>query len=111
MRAADASDNPYLAVANHIPAIDGSGQPQNDAWLAEQPVVIAFNDTEPEDIAAHHTLAWHDELGSVFGVAADIAREQIYVGAYLKRQTVFGPLGPGGRLGLACAHDPERSRS
>ncbi|MFN8422954.1 MAG: hypothetical protein U0470_06010 [Anaerolineae bacterium] len=55
--------------------------------MAEQPVVIAFNDTETDDLTAHHTLAWHDEMGSVFGVAADIAREQLYVGAYLKRMT------------------------
>ncbi|MEO8083671.1 MAG: vWA domain-containing protein [Ardenticatenales bacterium] len=103
IRAADASDNPYLAVANHVPAMDNGGQPQNDAWLAEQPVVIAFNDTEPEDETAHHTLAWHNEMGSVFGVASDIAREQLYVGAYLKRMTAFGPLGPGGiyRIDLA----------
>lgn len=96
IRAADASDNPYLAVANHVPWLDGGGREMDAAWWAGEPVVIAFNDSEPEDATTHLPLAWNDELGSVFGIAADIAREQVYAGAFLKRITRFGPLGPGG---------------
>lgn len=96
IRASDASDNPYLAVANHVPVLDAAGNAQNDAWMAAEPVVIAFNNSEPEDILEHHTLAWHDELGAVFGIASDIGREQLYVGAFVKRVTQLGPLGPGG---------------
>jgi Mg-chelatase subunit ChlD len=64
--------------------------------MGEQPAVVAFNNTQPEDTSLHHILAYEPDVGATFGVAHDLERDQVYVGAYTKRLARYGPLGPGG---------------
>jgi len=88
--------NPHLATTRFVPMLDGSGQAYGRSWLEAQPVVVAFNDTATDDQTLHYPLAYQDQIGAAFGVAHDLARDHIYVGAYNKRMADFGPLGPGG---------------
>ncbi|MCB9177562.1 MAG: VWA domain-containing protein [Caldilineae bacterium] len=89
-------DRPFLATTNFVPMLDGGGKAYSRSWLAGQPAVIAFNDTDADDLSKHHTLAWQPEVGAVFGVAQDLERDHVYVSAYDKRLAEYGPLGPGG---------------
>ena len=88
--------NPYLAVTQFVPMTDGSGNAYGQAWLKGQAAVVALNDTVGDDLALHHNLAYQDQVGAVFGVAMDLTRDRIYLGAYTKRLAGYGPLGPGG---------------
>ena len=88
--------NPYLAVSQFVPMTDGAGNAYDTAWLRSQAAVVALNDTLGDDLAEHANLAFQDQVGAVFGVASDLTRDHIYVGAYTKRLAGFGPLGPGG---------------
>ncbi len=88
--------NPYLATTSFAPMLDGAGQAYGPAWLAGQPAVVAFNDTAADDRLRHFNVAYQDQVGAVFGMAHDLARDHLYVAAYTKRLAGFGPLGPGG---------------
>lgn len=96
IRGACGTGNPYLAVTCFMPARTVDGTPIADAVRAGAPVVAAFNDTRPEDPTRHVPLANDLQLGAVFGMAWDDARGHLYVAAYQKRLTHYGPLGPGG---------------
>jgi len=89
-------DNPYFAVTCFMPSLDGTGTPFPEAARANSPVLVAFNDTQPEDPTLHVPLAYELQLGAIFGVAWDDRRAHLYASAYHKRLTAFGPLGPGG---------------
>lgn len=88
--------NPYLAVTQFVPMTDGAGNPYSPAWLKGQASLVALNDTVGDDLALHHNLAFQDQVGAVFGVAMDLTRDRVYLGAYTKRLAGYGPLGPGG---------------
>ena len=90
------SHNPYLITTEFIPRLDGNLRQRSSLWMSEQPAVVAFNDTQPEDTSLHHVLAYEPSVGATFGVAHDLERDQVYVGAYTKRLAQYGPLGPGG---------------
>jgi len=95
--------NPYLVTTCFTPALDGRGDAYDAPWLEGQPMVVVFDDSQPEDASRHRVLAWQPEVGAVFGLAHDIPRGHVYAGAYAKRLAAFGPLGPGGlyRIDLA----------
>lgn len=82
------SDNPHFVMTIFNRAL-------TPEILAIEPAVVAFNDTPDDDLLKHMTLATQSEAGATFGVATDHGRAQVYVGAYHKRGTIFGPGGPG----------------
>ena len=90
------SDNPYFVTTCFVPSLDGRGSARPRGWFDRQVMVVAFNDSIPEDPNTHVPLAWQPEVGAVFGEAYDIDNGQLYVGAYQKRLAEYGPLGPGG---------------
>lgn len=96
MKGSCGSHNPYMVTTRFVPRLDGNGDPYGPWWLLEQPAVVAFNDTDPEDATLHYTLAVEPEVGAVYGVGYDLVRDQVYLGAYTKRLAELGPLGPGG---------------
>jgi hypothetical protein len=55
---------------------------------------VAFQDTP--DNSGHISLATVGEVGALYGLAYDSARGLLYAAAYHKRNSMFGPLGPGG---------------
>ncbi|MFN2250981.1 MAG: VWA domain-containing protein [Anaerolineae bacterium] len=79
--------NPYYAVTNLGPT--------RDRVDAAEAAVIVFNDTAADEPSSGTTIATRDQLGSVFGLAYDHVRGQLYAGAYLRRSSAFGPGGPG----------------
>lgn len=80
---------------------DGLGNP----WIAttfahkgttadDDAAVIAFRDSG--DNSGHLGLATARQVGATYGVAYDGRTNTLYVSAYHKRGTHFGPAGPGG---------------
>ncbi len=88
LTAACAGDNPYLATTcfhsadlfgtNHLPSMTS---------------VAGFNDTA-EDLP-NYILASQGEVGTTFGLAYSTPEHALYAAAFHKRQTRFGPGGPG----------------
>lgn len=66
-----------------------------------EPAVVAFRDTPLSEDPIE--LAEIREVGSTYGLAYDGARDALYIGAYHKRNTDFGPQGPGGIYRLTLA--------
>jgi hypothetical protein len=79
-----APDNPYLVTTCFPQGTRG----EDDA------AVVAFNDTA--DDSGHVALATARQVGATYGLAYHGRDEMLYVGAYHKRGTHFGPSGPGG---------------
>lgn len=79
---------PFFAAARFSPPLYG---PQS----AVTPAILAFRDTPVDDAADQITLATVAQVGAVYGLAYDPARNQLYAAAYHKRATEFGPGGPG----------------
>ena len=96
MKAQCVGDNPHFVTTCFVPASDGRGNLFDDDWLEEQPVLVAFNDANPEDLSQHLVLAYEPQVGAVFGMAHDLQREQLYISSYNKRLAYLGPLGAGG---------------
>lgn len=65
----------------------------NDPDAVAAPSLIAFRFTPSG--GRRHNLAFESETGAVYGLAVDDERNHVYIGAYLKRGTAFGPGGPG----------------
>lgn len=63
--------------------------------IADEPAVVGFHDTPNDDLARHVVLATQGQVGATYGLAYHRGHEQIYVAAYMKRGTAFGPGGPG----------------
>ncbi len=80
--------NPYFVTARFMPPI-GAAQ----ARLT--PAILAFRDTAGDDGMDHLGLATVAQVGAVYGLAYDAARNRLYAAAYHKRATEFGPGGPG----------------
>jgi hypothetical protein len=62
------------------------------------PAVVAFRDTASDldsGLSGQVTLAEQDRIGTAYGVAVDARDDAVYLGAYHKRTTRFGPGGPG----------------
>ncbi len=96
MQGSCGGDRPFLVTSCFVPMLDGRGRAYSDDWLERQPVLVAFNDTDNDDLSKHLMLGYQAELGALFGVAHDLERDHVYVGAYTKRLADYGPLGPGG---------------
>lgn len=80
--------NPFFATTNFSHVADIADEP-------DKPAVIAFRDTANDDVDVQHVLATHEQVGAVYGLAYDAAREELYAAAYHKRSTKYGPGGPG----------------
>ncbi len=78
------TDNPFFATSKFA-----RGETFDD-----EPAVVAFRDS-PDD-SGHFDLARVGDLGAVYGIAYDPAKDLLYAGAYHKRNARYGPLGPGG---------------
>ena len=67
----------------------------------DEPALVAYRDTP--DNSDHHVLALHRDIGATYGVAIEPEGESLFVSAYHKRGTPFGPMGIGGiyRIDLA----------
>ncbi len=52
-----------------------------------------------------YTLARQEDMGAVYGLAVDDARNQVYAGAFVKRGAPLGPGGPGAIYRLDLATD------
>lgn len=67
--------------------------------LQRSDAVLAFNGQPGGQLR----LADQSQMGAVYGMAYDHRRFQLYAAAYIKREAVLGPLGPGGiyRIDLA----------
>jgi len=77
------SNNPYYvgaALAEHGDAL---------------PSVIAFQDTNANDVTAHLTLATRAQVGAIYGLAYDQLAGDVYAAAYHMRGDMFGTGGPG----------------
>jgi Mg-chelatase subunit ChlD len=83
LSAACRTDNPYFVTTCFA---------KGGAW--GEPALVAFRNTP--DNSDHHVLALHRDIGASYGLAVDPEGRSIYVAAYHKRGTPFGPLGPGG---------------
>lgn len=84
------SANPYFAVARFVRSPQG---PSNRSTL------VAVHDTESTDKRWDEedqvSLAQHAQIGSVNGVAYDWQRHRVYVAAYHRVFSAFGPGGSG----------------
>jgi Mg-chelatase subunit ChlD len=78
------SDNPFFATSAYV---------RGDTF-DEEPSVIAFNDS-PNN-SGHYSLATTEEVGAVWGMAYDSASDVLYAATYHKRNSKYGPMGPGG---------------
>ena len=67
----------------------------------DEPAVVLFRDS-PDD-TAHYPVATIGQVGSLWGLAYDAQRDVLYAAAYHKRNTHYGPLGPGGIYGIHVA--------
>ncbi len=78
------SENPYVVTTFARPGVreDDGG------------AVIAFRDTSAN--TGQIALATARQVGATWGLAYDAANEILYVAAFHKRGTHFGPAGPGG---------------
>lgn len=84
MPAACLTDNPFFATSCYV---------RGDTFDGE-PAVVAFHDS-PDD-TEHYVLATVGEVGATYGQAYDPAVDSLYTAAFHKRNSKFGPLGPGG---------------
>jgi Mg-chelatase subunit ChlD len=84
-------DSPYLAAARFVPSdhISGALNPRR------APVIFGFHDTAGDD-RSQVNLAFEGQTGTVFGLAYDWRRQQLYASAYVHAHTDLGDLGPGG---------------
>ncbi len=55
--------------------------------------VVAFSDT-PDD-SDHHVLLRSEQVGATYGLAHQPGSSHVYIGAYQKRGSAYGPGGPG----------------
>ena len=94
--AACGSPNPYLVTTRAVDGVHGRD-------LAAQPVLFAFQDSADEDPGRQRPLASFAQLGTVYGLAFDPARRQLYAAAFLKRGSLFPPGGPGAILRVDLA--------
>jgi len=82
------SPNPYLVTSRSVDHIAAGN-------VADQPVVFAFRDTLDDSQAQQVPLATYAQVGTVYGMAYDASRLQVYAAAYMKRGSLFPPGGPG----------------
>jgi len=82
------SPNPYLVTSRSVDHIAAGN-------VADQPVVFAFQDTIDDSQAQQVPLATYAQVGTVYGMAYDASRLQLYAAAYMKRGSLFPPGGPG----------------
>jgi len=80
--------NPFFVTTNF--AYSGAGR----TW-ADDPAIVAFRDSEGDELPPHIVLADHGQVGAVYGLAYDAERGRLYAAAYHKRSTVLWPAGPG----------------
>ncbi len=87
--AACQGDNPYFVTSAFA-----MGERQ------DEPAVLAFQDSPRNE--GHEVLARFGQVGSVYGMAYDPLRREVYAAAYHKRGAPYGPGGPGAiyRIGL-----------
>lgn len=78
------TDNPYFVTAYHV---------RDRAAAGAEPAIVAFNDHTPSDLAAHIPLALQADIGTIYGLAYDWRRGQLYAAAHRK---IDSPLGFGG---------------
>jgi len=78
------SDNPYLATSCYV----------RGKTFDNEPAIVSFRDS-PDD-GDHSVLATIGEVGATYGLAYDPAKDVLYAGAFHKRNSKFGRLGPGG---------------
>jgi Mg-chelatase subunit ChlD len=83
LTAACRTDNPYIVSPCFA---------RGTEW--DEPALVAYRDTP--DNSDHHVLARHRDIGATYGVAIEPEGSSLFVSAYHKRGTPFGPLGPGG---------------
>ncbi len=76
--------NPYFATACYV----------RGETFDHEPAIVAFHD-DPDE-RNHFPLATIGEVGAVWGMAYDPVRDVLYAAAFHKRNSKFGPLGPGG---------------
>lgn len=90
------SPNPYLATSRFVDHLAGGS-------LATKPVVFAFRDSLDDARDHRVALATYAQVGSVYGLAYDAVRQQLYAAAFMKRGNLFPPGGPGAihRIDLA----------
>ena len=78
-------------------ALDRADHPSALAYPGpSDPAILAFHDTANDSAAERLKLATQGQVGTVYGLAYDWRRGQVYAGAYHKRMTSFGSGGPGG---------------
>ncbi len=62
----------------------------------EDPALLAFRDSRPDtNETGHVTLATQRQIGATYGLAYVPSARSLFVGAFHKRGTAFGPGGPG----------------
>jgi len=81
---ADCRRNPFLATSLFTRGETFDGEA----------AVIAFHDSPSN--AIQYPLARVGDVGAVWGMASDPARDVLYAAAFHRRAARFGPLGPGG---------------
>jgi hypothetical protein len=80
--AACSGDNPFFVTTCYTQGI-----------LPDDPALVAFRNTP--DGSDHHVLATQAQIGAAYGIAYRASERALYIGAYHKRGTAFGPGGPG----------------
>lgn len=83
--------NPFIATSLFV----------RGTTFDDEPAVILFRDS-PDD-TAHYPIATIGQVGSLWGMAYDARRDVLFAAAYHKRNSRFGPLGPGGIYGIQVA--------
>ncbi len=100
MRAADVDQidaacrgiNPFVAVS----LIESHAEiEQAGAGGADAAAILAVRDDPADDPAEQMVLARRSQVGSVYGLAYDAGRRQLYASAFLRRSAPFGPAGTG----------------
>ena len=82
--------DPYLATSNFVIG----------RQFESEPAIVAFRRDSDEDSALE--LAEVRDVGAIYGLAYDAARERLYAGAFHKRNSHHGPSGPGAVLSCAA---------
>lgn len=90
------SPNPFLVTSRFVDAVHASNQ-------GERTVLFAFRDTIDDLPSGQVALGTYRQVGTVYGLAVDGSRNQLYAAAYVKRGSLFPPGGPGviSRIDLA----------
>ncbi len=91
--------DPYLATTRFTPHLASSDRGREAA-------IFAFQAAGGGTPAGRITLATQAQVGATFGLAFDPTQGQLYAAAYHKRNTDFGPGGPGAiyRVDLATGN-------